>query len=224
MRSVLLSGVSALLLASAAGQAAAADLGTYQPAPYTKAPAFNPVYNWTGFYLGINGGGAWGQSTWDTVGSFDISGGLIGGTAGYNWQVGQWVLGLEGDLDAANISNNAITPVCPLGCKTNDFWLGTARGRVGYAFDRFLPYVTGGLAVGNIKASTPLFLGQSATDAGWTVGAGLEFALVNNWTLKAEYLYVDLGKFNCGFNCSLLATDNVSSHMNIGRAGLNYRF
>ncbi len=226
MKGVFLSSVGALLLAAIAGQAGAADLGNrYSPPPYTKAPpAFNPVYNWTGFYLGVNGGGGWGQSKWDSVGSFNTSGGLVGGTVGYNWQTGPWVLGLEGDVDWANINGTAINAVCPLGCKTTNDWLATVRGRVGYAFDRFLPYVTGGLAVGDIKAATPFFLGDSTTNAGWTVGGGVEVAIVNNWTIKGEYLFVDLGKFNCGLNCGLAATNNVSTRLSIARAGLNYRF
>jgi outer membrane immunogenic protein len=96
------------------------------------------------------------------------------------------------------------------------------RGRVGYAADRFLPYVTGGAALGNINATTGN-LTTSTVNAGWTIGAGLEFSFTPNWSAKAEYLYVDLGKFNCGFNCGA-ATDNVSFSANIIRGGINYRF
>jgi outer membrane immunogenic protein len=191
--------------------------------PYVKAPLYNPVYSWSGFYLGINGGGGWGNSAWDRTGGFDVSGGLIGGTIGYNWQYGQFVLGLEGDADWSGIKGTT-TNACVAGCTTNNDWLGTARGRLGYAFDRFLPYVTGGLAVGDIRASTPGFAGATQTNAGWTVGAGLEFAIAGNWTAKAEYLHVDLGNFNCGLSCGLTATDNVSYRADIFRGGLNYRF
>jgi len=93
-----------------------------------------------------------------------------------------------------------------------------------HAFDRWLPYVTGGLAVGDIRAATPGFVGATNTSAGWTAGAGIEFALPGNWSAKAEYLYVDLGKFNCGTACNGLPTDNVSMHDNVVRAGVNYRF
>jgi outer membrane immunogenic protein len=86
-----------------------------------------------------------------------------------------------------------------------------------------MPFVTGGAAFGNINASTPGLAGGSSTNAGWTIGAGLEFAIAGSWTAKAEYLYVNLGKFNCGLNCGA-ATDNVSFSENLIRGGINYRF
>jgi outer membrane immunogenic protein len=213
--------VAGAALFALAGVAAAADL---PPAPqsYYKAPPYMPVYTWTGFYLGINGGGALGSSKWDTAGSFNTSGGLVGGTIGYNYQISHVVLGVEGDMDWASISGTTTNAGCPAGCKTSDSWLSTVRGRAGYAFDRFLPYVTGGAAFGDIRANTA-GLTTTTTNVGWTVGAGLEFAIAGNWTAKAEYLYVDLGKFNCGLNCGA-ATDNVSFKTNLIRAGVNYRF
>jgi outer membrane immunogenic protein len=87
-----------------------------------------------------------------------------------------------------------------------------------------MPYVTAGGAFGDIRASTPGFAGGSASKAGWTVGGGLEFALGGNWTAKAEYLYVDLGSFNCGLGCGAFTPDNVSLRANVVRGGLNYRF
>jgi len=221
MKRVLIAGVSALAFA---GAAAAADLPPRYPAPpINKAPIFNPVYNWTGFYLGINGGGGWGHSTWDSTGGFDLSGGLVGGTAGYNWQTGAWVFGLEGDVDWTNIKGNT-TVACPLGCQTSNSWISTVRGRVGYAFDRFLPYITGGLALGNIRTGQPGFTGNTESNAGWTVGAGLEFAVMGNWTAKAEYLYVDLGTNHCGIACGNAVVDDASFTTHILRGGLNYRF
>ena len=99
------------------------------------------------------------------------------------------------------------------------------RGRLGYAADRFMPYITGGAAFGDIKASTPGFAYACRTETGWTFGAGLEAALAANWTAKVEYLYVDLGSFNCGIDCGAgLVTNNVSFKTNILRAGVNYRF
>ena len=210
-------------LAALTGSAAAADLSRPAPQPYYKAAVAAPVYNWTGFYIGINGGGGFGRSVWDRTGGFNTSGGLVGGTLGYNYQVGQAVFGVEGDIDWANI-NGTTNSACALGCKTGDDWLGTARGRLGYAADRFMPFITGGAAFGDIKTSTPGFAGATQTNVGWTVGAGLEFAIAQNWTAKAEYLYVDLGKFNCGLSCGVTATDNVSFTTNLVRAGVNYRF
>jgi outer membrane immunogenic protein len=144
---------------------------------------------------------------------------------GYNWQFGPAVLGAEGDIDWSGIKGTT-TVLCPGGCETRNKWLATVRGRLGYAFDRFLPYVTGGLAVGDINASLPLPVlpGGSITNAGWTVGAGLEVGVVSNVSLKAEYLYVDLGNFNCGLNCGLPPGGNVSFTTNIFRGGANLRF
>ena len=125
---------------------------------------------------------------------------MVGGTAGYNWQAlgSPWVFGLEGDIDWTNIKGTFANAACPTGCETKNNWLGTARGRVGYAWDRVMPYVTGGLAVGDIKANQAGFAGVSDTNAGWTAGAGIEAALAGNWTAKLEYLHVDLGNVNCG--------------------------
>jgi outer membrane immunogenic protein len=209
------------LWALAGSAAGAADLAPY----YQPGPAYNPIYTWTGFYVGINGGGGWGRSQWDGVDTFDVSGGLIGGTVGYNWQFGQAVLGAEGDIDWSGIKGTT-TVLCPGGCETRNKWLATVRGRLGYAFDRFLPYVTGGLAVGDINASLPLPVlpGGSISTAGWTVGAGLEVGVVSNVSLKAEYLYVDLGNFNCGLNCGLPPGGNVSFTTSVFRGGANLRF
>jgi outer membrane immunogenic protein len=208
-----------------AGTAAAADLSTRPVAPYYKAPVYAPVaYNWSGFYLGINGGGGWGSSSWDSTGGFGTSGGLVGGTVGYNYQMGQAVIGLEGDIDWADINGTVTSGACPTGCQTSDSWLSTVRGRLGYAADRFLPYVTGGAAFGDIRASNPGFPGGSATNTGWTVGGGIEFAAAGHWTAKAEYLYVDLGNFTCGIACNGVPGDAVSFRSNILRGGLNYRF
>jgi outer membrane immunogenic protein len=214
----------ALVLAfAAAAPVRAADLSV---APLYKAPPAVPVptYNWSGFYLGVNGGGAWGTSNWSAVGNnFNLSGGQVGGTAGMNWQTGHVVLGLEGDVDWSGVRGTAAPALCP-GCATNNDWLATVRGRAGYAFDRFMPFVTGGLAVGDIRATAPGAAGGSQTNAGWTVGGGLEFALTNNLTAKAEYLHVDLGNMNCGFSCGVASGNSVSAREDIVRGGLNYRF
>ena len=211
----------ALLFAFAAvAPAQAADLSV---APIYKAPPAVPAYNWSGFYLGVNGGGGWGSSNWSSVGSFNnLSGGLVGGTAGMNWQTGHAVFGLEGDVDWSGLRGSG-PALCP-GCATNNDWLATVRGRAGYAFDRFMPFVTGGLAVGDIRATAPGFAGASQTNAGWTVGGGLEFALTNNLSAKAEYLHVDLGNMNCGFSCGVAPGNNVTLREDVVRGGLNYRF
>jgi len=221
MRRVLLTTIS--LLAFTAAAAVAADLPRQMPA---KAPAMVPVgYNWTGFYLGINGGYGWGRSSWDAVGtSTDVSGGMVGLTAGYNWQAmgSPWVFGLEGDIDWTNIKGSSA--LCGgLICETQNNWFGTVRGRVGYAWDRFLPYVTGGVAFGDVEANRTGFAGSSDTNVGWTVGAGIEGVLAGNWTAKLEYLYADLGDTTCSAVACGTAT-NVDLQVNIVRAGVNYRF
>ena len=216
---------SAAVLAILASGANAADLGRRpygQPAVYAPLPP-----PWAGFYLGLNGGGAWGTSSWDSAsaptGNFNVSGGMIGLTAGYNWQFNEWVLGLEGDIDWTNISGNTNVN-CALGCETSNNWLGTVRGRVGYSWGAFLPYFTGGVAFGDIDAKTPNRAGGSSTEAGWVVGAGVEYALARNWSAKVEYLYADLGHFDCGTGCGATAPDNVKFNANILRGGVNFRF
>jgi outer membrane immunogenic protein len=217
MKKLLLAGVAVFALG--AGSASAADIQHRQAMP-AKAPVYvAPPYNWTGFYVGINGGGGWGNSDFSApfaTGSFDTSGGLVGGTLGYNWQMGQVVFGLEGDVDWSNIRGSATCGITT--CETRNNWLGTVRGRLGYAFDRFLPYVTGGLAVGNVKTSVAGFGDSDETRAGWTLGGGIEASIAGPWTAKVEYLYVDLGDTG-----SVLGSD-ANFHTNIVRAGLNYRF
>jgi outer membrane immunogenic protein len=226
MKRVFLAGVSALAVLSAVGAANAADLARRQVP--MKAPMYTaPVYNWTGFYAGINGGGVWGTSNWSNAlgaSSFNANGALIGGTAGYNWQMGSAVFGVEGDIDWSSIKGSGPTTCVVGGCETKNNWLGTFRGRLGYAFDRVLPYVTGGLAVGDIKANTALG-SASETRAGWTAGAGVEAAITGPLTAKIEYLYADLGSMNCATTvCGGAAATNVNYHANIVRAGLNYHF
>jgi outer membrane immunogenic protein len=225
MKRVLLETVGIVALATTlAAPAGAADLPRRYGPPPVSPPIYAPIYNWTGLYIGINGGGGWGHSGWDSAGGFDLSGGLIGGTIGYNWQIGPWVLGLEGDIDWTNINGKVTNGFCPFTCETSNSWLGTARGRVGYAFNNIMPYLTGGLALGNVKATTPFFGGKDDTNVGWTVGGGLEVGLYGGWTAKAEYLYVNLGEINCGITCNGFVNDNVTFTANIVRGGINYRF
>lgn len=205
----------------AANSAIAADLSR---GPY-KAPAYvAPAYaNWTGFYAGINAGYGFGKSNWDVPAvSPSPKGFLAGVTLGYNFQTGLWVWGLEGDVDYSGMKGSTD---CTGGtCETKNSWLGTGRGRIGYAgWNNWLPYLTGGAAFGDIKATAPGGASASKTKVGWTVGAGVEYAVWSNWSVKAEYLYVDLGKFDCGITCGA-TTNNVSFKANVVRAGVNYRF
>jgi outer membrane immunogenic protein len=188
-----------------------------------------PLFDWSGFYVGLNGGWGWGRSRFDfdgsglgTTGDFGLSGGLIGGTIGYNYQAGGAVFGLEADLDWARIRGS---DACPVGsCVTTATWLSTVRGRLGFAMDRFLPYLTAGAAFGNVRASVPGVGTSGDIRTGWTVGGGVEYAMNRNWSLKAEYLYVDLGKFNCGAACGVAPPTDVSFKSHIVRGGVNFRF
>jgi outer membrane immunogenic protein len=221
MNRVFQSITSILLFAAAAQTATAADLPRRPPPEYAvKAPVYR-VFDWTGFYAGINAGYGWGSSHYDFgaagIDRFNTNGGLAGGTVGYNYQFGQTVLGIEGDFDWANLNGNG---ACVAGsCQTKIDWLSTVRGRLGYAFDRFMPFVTAGAAFGDVKTGIPGVGFQSDTRAGWTVGGGAEYAVAPNWTIKAEYLYVDLGKSSCN-----VCGANVKVDENIVRAGLNYKF
>jgi len=205
MKSVLLAGV-ALALGASLVSANAADI--QQRAMPTKAPAYvTPVYNWTGPYIGISGGYGWGTSNFG-----DPDGGLFGATLGYNWQMGALVTGIEGDISWSGLDGDRGPR------SVNNDWLGTVRGRLGYNAGRWMPYVTGGLAVGNIDANIAGVGNSNKTKAGWTIGAGVEAAIAGPWTAKVEYLYVDLGS---GESIGGARPDFTT---NIVRAGLNYRF
>jgi outer membrane immunogenic protein len=220
-------GVAALALLATSFSAQAADI----PRPiYKSARSVVAYYNWTGFYLGANGGYGWGTSDW-TAGPVGVAGlkpkgWLAGGTLGYNYQIGSFVWGLEGDFDWSDIKASSACGIAGVvSCETEQTWLSTFRGRLGYAFDRWLPYITGGGAYGHIKA-TAAIPGLSATASsnqlGWTVGAGLEYAFLSNWSAKIEYLYVDLGSFNT--TAFSVVPINIDLKENIVRAGLNYKF
>jgi outer membrane immunogenic protein len=191
------------------------------PAPYAV-----PYYNWTGFYIGINGGYGFGRSDWGapvSTPNFDVNGAVVGGTLGYNFQTGAIVWGVEGDFDWSNIRGTSHFGACGApGCQTENNWLGTARLRLGYAFDRWLPFVTGGAAFGDVRAQSVLGK-SSSTEFGWTAGAGIEWAFFSNWTAKVEYLYVDLGDGSCRSACSAVSIP-VAFQTNLVRAGINYRF
>jgi outer membrane immunogenic protein len=213
--------IVALLLGSFAAQAA--DL----PQPSYKAPAYvGPSYaNWTGFYVGLNAGYGFGKSSWDFPPGLDLKpkGVVAGGTFGYNFQTGTWVWGIEGDFDYSGMKSSDTAICAPGTCEVKLPWLATGRLRLGYAgWNNWLPYITAGAAYGDVKASTPLG-DASKSKIGWTAGAGVEYAMWTNWSVKLEYLYVDLGKFDCGAMCGAVS-DNITYKASIVRAGLNYRF
>jgi opacity protein-like surface antigen len=208
--------------------------------------------NWSGPSIGIVGGGGFGNSsqtdqgyscaqlgncptvptlpTLPADGSYNVNGGAIGGSIGYDWQNGPWVYGLAADYSWADVIGSSGTCGAisgfPHACGTRLESFGTVRGRVGYVMGSgyWLPYITGGLAVGNVKAWDSL-TGASGSDfrAGWTVGGGVEFALAPRWTLGLEYLYADLGNRQT-FDVVPGIPENVSFSASFIRANIGYKF
>ena len=221
---MILTGIAAAVLLTAPLAAQAADLARprYEAPPPYAVPS---NAGWTGFYVGINGGYLWGKSKWSGgAGTFEVSpdGFIGGGTLGYNIQAGAWVFGLEGDIDYVDAKGTANAAICA-SCTFENTWLATLRGRVGYSFGQWLPYLTGGGAWGNAKVQSA---GGSVSDTkgGWTAGGGVEYGF-GQWSAKLEYLYVDLGTATCvAAACVLPADAKVDVTANIFRAGLNYRF
>ncbi|RJF69912.1 outer membrane protein [Rhodopseudomonas palustris] len=261
MKRLLLTGVAAVAFAV---PAVAADLA---PRPYKAPPPLVVAYNWTGFYLGANAGYGWG--TGDTnydplpnpVAFIDLApttlglkpkGALAGGQAGYNWQSGAFVGGLEADIQWSDIRADAIvTPIiannlAPFGAgsylATSEKikWFGTVRGRAGFtATDTLLLYATGGLAYGEVEyAANTSFLpigtiqyptSFSKTKVGWTVGAGAEWAFAPNWSAKLEYLHYDLGNESTianpiPANPPFQVAYDWKTSGDLVRVGINYRW
>lgn len=216
MKRLLLATVAFTALATTA--TLAADLPRSMPA---KAPVMLPVYNWTGFYLGVNLGGAWADA--DLTSNV---GGVIGGAQiGYNWQAfgSPFVLGLEADFQGSSQKEEAT--IFPVTAEAKLPWFGTVRGRVGYAFDRVMLYATGGFAYQHIEASaTTGIIGVSASDTGvgWTAGGGLEWAFWDRWSAKFEYLYLNTEGLDFAVGPFLISTGRIENH--VARAGVNYRF
>jgi outer membrane immunogenic protein len=226
------SGLAAAALLATCFSVQAAELvmpqrKAYKAPPLPPPARFAPAYtNWTGFYFGLNADYGWGQSRWDGPPplEFNTNGGLFGLTVGYNFQTTGWLFGVEADYDWTKLRGNTVCGV--VACETRNSWLSTVRARVGIPNDRFLPYVTGGVALGDIAAgNTTLGFGTASTKkTGWTAGAGLEFMLTGNLSAKLEYLYVDLGSVDCGTACIVAGTTNVNFSANIFRAGINFKF
>ena len=191
---------------TASGSAAAADLPR-GPAPYYPPPA--SAYNWTGPYAGLNLGYQWTKVTNNVTEPSGIAG---GGQIGYNWQLGQFVYGLETDIQAS-AADDTFAPY-----KFSNPWFGTLRARIGYAINNVMLYGTGGLAYGELKGE---FFGleEDKTLVGWTAGAGIEYGFTQNWSAKLEYLYMDLASRTY----SITGVDN-GLHSSFLRLGVNYHF
>jgi outer membrane immunogenic protein len=236
-----------------ASTASAADMPTKVPAPVVAR-----AYDWTGFYIGGHRGYGWSQAT-GTIsalppsvfdqGSFDLDGdGVVGGAQiGYNWQFNpNWVIGVEADISGTGISGSSFSPVtvggAPFGLSYSHYmskeidWLASVRGRLGYTWDRWMIYATGGVAwtevsgdlIGRTVPQISNTRGSySTTNTGWTAGGGLEWAFANNWTARAEYLYYhfdgDTVTAADVLNRAVtFTTDDTNVH--VLRAGVNYKF
>lgn len=279
--------IAATVVAASLSQGAfAADI----PLKARPDPVIAPIFSWSGFYIGANVGGGIGQNRTTDTANFSApgtvaaispgiinpalnsvytnapAGALAGGQIGYNWQSGNWVIGVEADWDWTNQRNTSTTNTFIASSTSSNFaqlslsheqrmnWLATARARLGQAHGSSLWYVTGGGAWADLEANyafsgpgaapgggvllqaVPAVAKFSTTKAGWTVGAGVETSLGflgwgDKWSLKAEYLYVDLGSVTNTFSTpnvngtaryNIASTSEITHH--IVRAGLNYRF
>jgi outer membrane immunogenic protein len=216
--------------------ARAADL---PPAPAPMAPAapvaYAPqIYNWSGIYVGAHVGGGYSSSSWsDPFGAANNDNsndwGFLGGAqVGANAQFNRLVLGLEGDFSWTNLKNSG-TDSMGEALNTNVQWTSTVTGRIGAAFNRLLVYGKGGLALAQDQSSLTDFAGNTATDSflrtGWTVGAGLEYALDDNWSAKIEYDYLGFGSQAMNFTTPVESvSSNASLNVQEIKAGLNFRF
>jgi outer membrane immunogenic protein len=203
MKRIFAAAVLAITAMSSA--ASAADIGGYD-----RVPARVTAYNWQGFYLGGNLGYQWGKVTNSSINPSGFMGGL---QMGYNWQTGQLVYGLETDMQFSG-ADDAAPPV-----KFTNPWLGTLRGRGGFAMNNVFVYGTFGLAYGGLRAETTVGGTESKSLGGWTAGVGMEIGLTPAWSVKGEYLYVDLA----GRGYVITGASN-GLETSILRFGANYRF
>lgn len=220
LRKFLLATVATVAFA---GAASAADMPARMA---TKAVPFVQMYNWTGLYIGGNLGYGWGRLSDDTGSSQSVNGLIGGGQIGYNWQMNSLVFGVEADIQASGqkASQTGFIGATPVTVSERIRYFGTVRGRLGYAWDRTLLYVTGGWAYTNfgVDLNTPAGSASSnTTKSGATVGAGLEYAFAGPWSAKLEYLYIDTGTQSVTLGG---VTDNVRVRDHVVRTGINYRF
>ena len=236
MKKLLIAAAALATVTSFAGSALAADAVDL------------PAYDWTGFYIGATGGYGWGSTKPNFDDGISIAGsakvdydGFVGGIeAGYNWQSDNLVFGIEVDGSLSDIGGDYLDlggPHLPcitsgLGCSADVDWFATSRLRLGYAMDNVMPFITGGLAVGGVKGEFDSGVGLAClcsvddTKVGWTIGGGVEWAVDSRWSIKAEYLYVDLGKPSIDGDNTLgapgpgVGTDNYD--FSIARIGINY--
>jgi len=242
MKKILL-GVVGLVALGAASPAVAADLA---PRPYTKAPMMAPVvYDWSGFYVGLNGGGGWSHNCWTNTATFlgptipsadegchDASGGMVGGQIGYRWQAMNWVFGLEGQGDWADLKGSNASLATGLTNQTKLDGIGLLTGQVGYAWNNVLWYVKGGAAVthntftGIDPTSGTVFDQADSTRWGGAIGTGVEVGFAPSWTVGVEYNHLFMGTQSVdlttlGFPSR---TDSIKQDVDMATVRVNYRW
>ena len=242
MKKILIGAIGAMALGLSA-PANAADLAAR---PYTKAPpvVVAPIYDWTGFYIGGNGGWAQNHNCVDFLdaagvavasGCRDRSGGVIGGQLGYRWQASQWVFGLEAQGDWADLSNQRVSLInSDFSTRTKTSGIGLFTGQIGYAWNASLFYVKGGAAVTDNRFSVlSTFTGtelaaQSSTRWGGTVGVGWEYGFAPNWSAGIEYDHLFMGHANNSCTCTIGAAafvnDRITQDVDMVTVRVNYRF
>lgn len=232
---ILLAGVAA---GAFGASVQAADLAV--PREPIAAAVMAPVWSWTGFYAGAHLGYGWGRANWNFIQAATFvspsPSGIFGGVqVGYNYQINNIVVGLEGDVSAADMSSWSFCPNPAFTCASRVNFLGSVRGRVGYTFDRALIYATAGLGIGSFRnrtydaATVTQFGSYSSTRAGLAVGAGLEYAFTPNWTMKAEYMYYHFGSgtqlAGPGSLDGALGSDvRIRNDVHTVKIGINYLF
>jgi outer membrane immunogenic protein len=245
MKKILL-GTASLLAFGAVAPASAADLAAR---PYTKAPPMvaAAIYDWSGFYIGINGGGGSAHKCWDLAvipagpvvpnapeGCHNATGGTVGGQIGYRWQAANWVFGVEGQGNWADFSGTNVNLVFPaLTDRSKIDAFGLFTGQVGYAWNNVLGYIKGGAAVTSDKyrtftTATGVTV-DSASETRWggTIGAGLEVGFAPNWSVGFEYDHLFMGTKNISANTPaglFSATDRIHQDVDVGTVRLNYRW
>jgi outer membrane immunogenic protein len=244
-------------LTPAVSSAMAADMpmkaGGYVPPPQ--------AFSWSGFYLGLHAGYGWSSNNWTSIAAFEApltvgplnakANGVLGGVqAGANYQIASWVFGMEADLavlrskgSSTGTVSQGLAPgtVLTATATSKIDWLAMFTGRAGYALDRTLFYVKGGIAAAETRdnfsvtqatSTPPVFIDlgtKNSTQVGWTIGGGIEHAFAPNWSAKIEYNYVDLGKSSENFNFvttggSLTFRPDIEHKLQIVKVGANYRF
>jgi outer membrane immunogenic protein len=224
--------LTAIVLMISAGTASAADMRAAPYIPYTKAPYVSPTYNWTGFYIGAMGGYGWSDEVRASIGgltfstsSSDLKGGFAGGTFGHNWQMGNWVLGVEADAAWSDIKHSQSAFGITVADKIQSF--GSVTGRIGYLpIQALMVYFKGGYAWADNQISASGFgltFAESQFHSGGTVGAGLEYMFVPNFSAKIEYMWTDFGNASY-LNNFVPGGIGLGATVNTVKVGANYHF